>query len=213
MIVIEPDGTSDADTLAELVGLTARRIRQLAREGVLPKVARGRYPVAECIQAYIGYWQQRAERSSNGGGPGWKEARARKTTVEVEIKELELAERRRELVPVEDVEAMVSDALDPVDLGLRTAPRQLAGTWSGRLECSEGEAVHLIRDLCDGLRDHLVSAMRSGGRLPEDFPHRGILEAAGVETVRELRQVADLTEIHGIGPARAKEIREAVNGS
>lgn len=53
------------------------------------------------------------------------------------------------------------------------------------------------------------------GALPEDFPGRSALEAAGVDTYGKLRRrsLETLTEIEGIGEATASKIREALTGS
>lgn len=49
------------------------------------------------------------------------------------------------------------------------------------------------------------------GPLPEDFPHRAILEAAGITSYGKLRD-ADLSTVEGIGPARQAEIEAALKG-
>ena len=43
--------------------------------------------------------------------------------------------------------------------------------------------------------------------LPEDIPHRGWLEAGGVETINDLIGREDLTEIQYIGPERAADVQ------
>jgi small subunit ribosomal protein S1 len=47
--------------------------------------------------------------------------------------------------------------------------------------------------------------------LPEDFPRASRLESAGVDSIAELRDLDDLTELNGIGPAYAEEISEALD--
>lgn len=42
--------------------------------------------------------------------------------------------------------------------------------------------------------------------LPEETPYLGLLQAAGVVTVHDALSHPDLTQIHDIGPARAKKI-------
>lgn len=43
--------------LAELFGLTERRIQQLVRENVIPRSGRGRYPMRESVRRYVAYLQ------------------------------------------------------------------------------------------------------------------------------------------------------------
>jgi len=50
-------------------------------------------------------------------------------------------------------------------------------------------------------------------KLPDDFPYRSILEAAGFATVESLLKVDDLTSLKGIGPKSAAAIEAALGGS
>ena len=45
--------------LAVILGLTSRRIRQLAEEGVLHTAAKNAYPLAESVQAYLRFLSAR----------------------------------------------------------------------------------------------------------------------------------------------------------
>jgi len=44
--------------------------------------------------------------------------------------------------------------------------------------------------------------------LPADIPHRELLLAAGVSSIRELQDIEDLTTLSGIGEVKAGEINE-----
>ena len=46
-----------AGFLSGLLGITDRRVQQLAAQGVLPKASRGRYPMAGCVRAYVQFLQ------------------------------------------------------------------------------------------------------------------------------------------------------------
>lgn len=50
------------------------------------------------------------------------------------------------------------------------------------------------------------------GKLPDDFPHKSILEEAGINTYAQARkaQEAGWADVDGIGEARAAEIAEAL---
>ena len=45
-------------TIAVLFGVTERRIQQLVKEDVLPKVERGKYELVGCVQGYVEYLQR-----------------------------------------------------------------------------------------------------------------------------------------------------------
>ena len=47
------EGTVGA--LAEILGLSTRRVQQYVSEGVFKKAKRGTYPIADCVQAYVDY--------------------------------------------------------------------------------------------------------------------------------------------------------------
>jgi phage terminase Nu1 subunit (DNA packaging protein) len=49
----------DAYRLSRIVGLTERRLRQMANEGILPEARRNRYPLAATLQALLKYYRDR----------------------------------------------------------------------------------------------------------------------------------------------------------
>jgi phage terminase Nu1 subunit (DNA packaging protein) len=80
--------THSLDTISKLLDLTPRRVQQLSKEGVIPKLDRGRYELVPAVRGYIRYLK---ERSINPGVVSFDEVRARKTAAEAEMAELELA--------------------------------------------------------------------------------------------------------------------------
>lgn len=50
------------------------------------------------------------------------------------------------------------------------------------------------------------------GELPLDFPMRDLLIENELSTIAEVKEFGDLTSIGGIGPAKATEIAEALEG-
>jgi DNA-binding transcriptional MerR regulator len=72
--------------IARQLGLTARRVQQLAQEGVLPKAGRGRYNLEDCRKAYDKYLQSQKDSSEI-----YKEERALRERIRREREELELA--------------------------------------------------------------------------------------------------------------------------
>lgn len=47
--------TVPIDTICKLLDLTQQRVNQLAREGIIPKLERGRYELVPVVRAYIQY--------------------------------------------------------------------------------------------------------------------------------------------------------------
>lgn len=78
----------------------------------------------------------------------------------------------------------------------------------------ERQASHVVSIQCPRCRTRYWILAREIARaeadgalaLPEDFPARGELVRAGVRSVEDLAAVEDLTDIPGIGPAKAKRV-------
>lgn len=99
-------------TIAKLLDLTERRVNQLAKEGVLPKAARGRYELVPVVRAYISYLRDRAV-NSDVGPDDYATQRTRLTKAKADMAEMEKQQMENSLIPAEDVsdawEAMVSN--------------------------------------------------------------------------------------------------------
>ena len=54
------DPSYNAAFYAKLFNLTERRIQQLAKDEIIPRAARGKYPLLGVIQGYVAYLQDRA---------------------------------------------------------------------------------------------------------------------------------------------------------
>lgn len=92
-------GMVAAGQMAKLLMLTRERLRQLAKEGVIPAAERGKYPLVQTIQAYL-EWLRDDDRRAAQSRPNASLASAR----EREIR-LRLAQREEQLVDAIDVEA------------------------------------------------------------------------------------------------------------
>lgn len=88
------------ETISKLLDLTPRRVQQLSKEGVIPKSERGRYELVPAVRGYINYLR---ERSINAGVISFDDVRVRKTTAEAEMAEIELKEKKEQLIPIEHI--------------------------------------------------------------------------------------------------------------
>ncbi|MCI6260392.1 MAG: hypothetical protein SOV63_03740 [Pyramidobacter porci] len=91
--------------LGDLFGMTDRRVRQLAQQGILPRDEKGRYPLRDCVLAYIAYLKSNPNESASV-----KELEYRKLKAETEERQakadkaqLDLDERRGELISRADM--------------------------------------------------------------------------------------------------------------
>lgn len=87
--------------LARLFNLTETRIAQLAQEGVLEKVSRGRYDLFKAVHSYVSYLQTRKVNQWDDDEPSdIKAEQLRRTKEQADELELKNAKTRGELVEV-----------------------------------------------------------------------------------------------------------------
>jgi phage terminase Nu1 subunit (DNA packaging protein) len=98
--------------VASALNLSEQRVQQLVKEG-LPREGRGQYDPVKCMLWYIRYLQQVIEKKSvptlDGGFVGEREERVRLLRADADLREMELAKDRCQLVALPDVEHMLTD--------------------------------------------------------------------------------------------------------
>ncbi len=75
----------------QIFGITPRRYRQLATEGVVPPVVKGKIDFLEAVKALIEYYRKLA---AGQGSLTLVDERARLTKIQADMKELELQKKR-----------------------------------------------------------------------------------------------------------------------
>ncbi len=76
-------------------GMSSRRYRQLAKEGKAPVPVKGKIDFMGAVKGIIGYYRERAEGS---GSLTLTDERTRLVKVQAELKNMELAKERGELI-------------------------------------------------------------------------------------------------------------------
>lgn len=141
--------------LGELFGLTDRRIRQLAEEG-LPRDGHGQYPLAASVRWYV----ERLKRSSTE----MDDARRRKILADAQIKETQLAEKAGALAPVGEIIQAVEGDYARVRARLLTIPPRL-GSRFGDAELRQALADAIDEALSElSAADELAGAADAAGR-------------------------------------------------
>jgi phage terminase Nu1 subunit (DNA packaging protein) len=102
-----------AKAIAALLGKSGERIRQLSKEGVIPFVKVGalyKYDKEQVYQAYIAHLEGRLKDNAKSGevADNKLSAEAKLKNAQAEIKELELAELKEQLLNAEDVKDLTS---------------------------------------------------------------------------------------------------------
>lgn len=129
-------------TIAKLLLLSDRRVQQLTSEGVLPRAERGRYELAAVVQAYVRFLRDRAlPGSSEAAADDFHKARARRTAAEASLAEMRAAEAQGELIPADDVRAVLVSVVARVRAKLLALPTKLAARMLGVQSSSDAEAL------------------------------------------------------------------------
>jgi phage terminase Nu1 subunit (DNA packaging protein) len=123
--------------IAEILNLTRSRIQQLVQEG-LPKKLRGKYDQDVCVGWYIRYLQALVEKKAIVGEGGAvladeRHERLRLLSADADLREIELARERGQLVAIEDVEHEMADLIlvtkaRVLAVGARVAPALVGET-------------------------------------------------------------------------------------
>lgn len=119
-----------------------RRIYQLAKEG-LPKVAPGLYNIGECFRWYVRYLQRKLiaralpeDGDGDAGGPASSSAatRHKMLSIEAELKQIQLAEKREQLVSTERVEKDIAAIIAEIRTRILALSPRLAAEVLGETD-------------------------------------------------------------------------------
>ncbi len=144
--------------MARLVGLTANRVRTLARDGVMIRAGRGQYDVRASLLTYIEDLRSKAARM----GPGLKSTpsnsdlnseKLRLAKQQADKIELQNAAARTELVKTSDVERAWAAVLRDVRATLLAVPSRCGTTLPHLTAHDVAELDREIRSALEGLAD------------------------------------------------------------
>jgi len=114
-----------ADVLAKLLDITERRVRQLSAEGIIPKVARGRYEMVGAVRGYIRYLRELSLKGEVGPAD-YGTGRARLVKAKADLAEMEASQMRGELLPAPDVKRAWTDIVALMRARLLVLPDKIA---------------------------------------------------------------------------------------
>ena len=129
------DDTRPLPYIAALLGLSERRVNQLADQGVIPKTDRGRYDLRATVSAYMDYLRKAARRGRSvkgdaepDGGDGDAEQKAdlRLKLAKAEQEEIKLEQMRGESHSADEVERELSKMLGAFRTRCLALPTKLA---------------------------------------------------------------------------------------
>ncbi len=177
----KPKGPPTVSTvkLSDLLRITPRRCNQLAEEGILVKVGRGRFKLLESLLGRI----RDLEAQVSGSGTGeLREFQTRLTKAKAELAEGEAARAAAELVPLEEVEKTWATIVSRI----RQQFSSLAGKAATR--CHDEETIqkktvviqNLISESLEELADSPIYSRRDPSD-PRDRPAKPGASKAAAE--------------------------------
>lgn len=153
-----------ADQLGRLLGISGRRCRELASEGVFPRASGGRYPVEACVQAYVASLRTAAKAKPAtdpkvaAAGLDGRQQRARLARLQADRVELELQRERGELVEVRPLQIKLVTMITGVRNKIMSVPPM-----------ARGRLPHLTIDDIEILEDELRQALEQLAADPRIF--------------------------------------------
>lgn len=142
--------------LADLLGITANRVRTLARDGVLKRAGRASYNRREAVRAYCGNLREKAARAGRPAAADSDALKAESIRVkraQADAQELKNAASRGELLDATAVERQWASVLRDVRAGLLAVPSRVGAKLSHLTAHDLAEIDREIRHSLERLSD------------------------------------------------------------
>ncbi|HLW82557.1 MAG TPA: hypothetical protein VKS20_11015 [Candidatus Acidoferrales bacterium] len=170
--------------IAQVLNLDPRRVQQLVKEG-MPRHTRGRYEALKCMAWYIRFLQKVIEKKAipmdEGEYASERQERVRKMRFDADLKEIELARERSQLVAIADVEKEITNLALTVKARIMAVAPRLAPDLLG-----EGSRVMAQAKIEKALREALAQLATEADRLENCTEGQvGTLSARGRAAPRE----------------------------
>ena len=173
----------DAKYIANVFGVTVRRVQQLTQDGVLSTEqvgGRRKYDLAQSIQGYVAYCKNKATGNEKTKKDAANEsdklaAEVRLKNAKAETAELELEELRGTLHSAEDVEAVMTDHILLLRSMILALPGRLAVDVCGA--STPTQAADLIKQECYTMLNQLAEYEYN----PDEYQRR-VRERKGWDT-------------------------------
>jgi phage terminase Nu1 subunit (DNA packaging protein) len=139
---------SNRNQIADVLGVNKVTIDTYVRDG-MPAVERADrsrgiawvFDTADCIKWLVDRAGARVTRSNDAGPESFYAAKSRDKSAVAGLRELQLAERRRELVAIDDVAVRVEEQYAIVKSGLRAIPGRVSQVLAVEADPARVEAV------------------------------------------------------------------------
>ncbi len=112
--------------VARAIGLSRPSLQQLVSDGVLVRVAHGRYDLFDCVSRYCAHLRRQLADARRGDGSDYQSERAKWTAARARISELERAQLEGSLVSVRGVTALLDRVAEIMRSALHGVGHRLA---------------------------------------------------------------------------------------
>jgi phage terminase Nu1 subunit (DNA packaging protein) len=156
--------------VADWLGLSGRRVKELRADGVLPGGSGEAYDIKECVRAYCAHMRPSSGKAAGGGSEAAQDldaARVRLLTAQADAREMLNAQMRGEAVLAEDLDVVVGALVDGIRakmLGLPSRAAPVVSALSGLVEIREA-LTELVHEACGDLaRTEVVGSVTDRAR-------------------------------------------------
>lgn len=151
-------GIISTEQASRLLMISGERIRQLVKMDYIPRIAKGKVPLVGAVQGYIRFLKDEERRSSKSA-TATRMQDAKASLIDINIKE-----RLRQLVPIEDAQAAFDIVLGKVRAEFDGLPARMTRDMELRrkLEAEVNESLKRIAEAIGASADFL----EKGGELP-----------------------------------------------
>ena len=121
--------TVSAAVLGNIFGVTDRRIRQMAEEGIIVRAAKGRYNLVDSLKNYILSLKLAVDSNDSDNPDGelnFEEEKALHERVKRHISEMKLQTMKGELHKADDVRHVMTDMLSSFKTRMMNIPAKVA---------------------------------------------------------------------------------------
>ena len=138
-----------ANAMAGVLGITARRLQQLVKEGHVGRVQSGRYELGPTVRDYLAF----SQASKSEEAIDFYLQRARKMRAEADRIELELATQRREYIHATHVERILERFASEAAASFEAAP----GRIRNRIPHLSSKEIDIIKTVLAGTRNAVAN--------------------------------------------------------
>jgi hypothetical protein len=175
------------EQVANVLNITPRWLNRLVKEYGMPRIAHGEYDLVKCVHWYIDYLKKQIEEA-RAGGESLTDAKLRLTRKNADLREIELQEKLKELLPYKIVSDILFKGVQNFSktsdsIGIRNAKLLFrAKSEKEIIKILNAESVRLRNTLISSLEE-LRKLLPANGAVPRQ-PGGASKESAGTIKTR-----------------------------